>query len=253
MKDLLICFASKGREDYNKLMYNLMDSVKRIGWDGDCRFYSLDGTKPEHNGMPIINLNGVMPQPKLFKCCLPTEIPYQFKFGLIQKAIEDGYKRIFWMDSTMQLVKNISELLDKSSGGVMAFHNLGHDLYNYCSDKCFNLVRENCLSKINGGESPAELMHSIPQTWGGALGFDFNKPCAQHVFDDIVSHAFKGAFDNEGSTRAGFIAHRHDQATMSLLFWVYKIKLWSYGTIVTSEHDHEPFLYGKDFYIRYGR
>ena len=234
MKDsIIISFASKGREDYNKGLLRLMDSVKEH-WDGDYAFYSFDGNTNLHNGMDIHCCNGIMPQPKAFECKTHQEVPYQFKFGLIQIAREQGYKKVFWLDSSLVLHKNPLPLLEQ---GIMAFHNLGHPLWKYISDQAVDNL--SCWN----------YLYEIQQTWGGAIGFDFGTERICHIFDRIVRQSLVGSFNEGGSQREGVIAHRHDQAVMSVLFHQHSINLHPYGKIVTHPHYMPPYEYGEDFYI----
>jgi hypothetical protein len=152
---------------------------------------------------------------------------------MIQLAREKGYTEIYWLDSSMELVKDITGLANP----VMAFENIGHPLYKYISDQA--VANLNCENYLN----------EIKQTWGGAIGFDFTNKDATYLFDEIITQAMKGSFNNGNSTRNGFVAHRHDQAVMSVLFHDYGIELLPYGKIVTSPHHLFPFDYGTDFYL----
>lgn len=217
---VIVSFASKGREDYKKGQERLLQSIQ-ANWTGDYWLHTLER-------------DGELPSSVAFKHKPHDQCPYLFKFTMIQLMIEQGYKQIIWLDSSLYLEKNPMELLE---GGVMAFHNLGHPLYKYISDQA--AANLNCSSRLN----------DIPQTWGGAIGFDFNNEDVCELFDEIIEQAHRGSFDEGKSTRPEFIAHRHDQAVMSVIFHDYGIKLQPYGKIVTHPHYLFPFEYGNDFYI----
>lgn len=159
-------------------------------------------------------------------------VPYKFKYDLINKAKKEGYKKIFWLDSTMRLLKNPFELFEQSP--VVAFHNVGHPLKNYISDYAASLL--GYKDKLDG----------VSQTWGGALGFDFTQDIAHILFGQIYRASYNGAFDEGGSSREGFIAHRHDQACMSVLLHQYGINLFDYGVIAA------PNDVTDKTYIQYG-
>jgi glycosyltransferase involved in cell wall biosynthesis len=193
-RTVLISLAVDGRERYTEKLIGLENSLHN--WPYDTRIYKA---YPDY--------------------CTPNSvIPYKFKFDLIQQARRDGYNRIVWLDSSIRLLRNPVELFGED--GVFAFDNLGHPLKNYISDKaCRNL-------QITEGQ-----LKTIPQTWGGAIGFDFTKDKACEIFAEIQRQATMGSFETAGSVRPGFISHRHDQAVMSVIFWKAKYQLLPYGTI----------------------
>lgn len=241
-KTCIVSLASVGREDYNKGLMRLIKSCKE-NWKHDTIFWSFNGWQPpvdEYEGYPIRNCRGVQyPQPKTFECSPHSEIPYQFKLACIQIAKEEGYERIIWLDSSMEVVKDIDELFDKTP--VIAFDNLGHPLYKWISDKAASNLDANSL--IN-------QLHLIPQCWGGAIGFDFTNTISIKLFEELLYQSEIGSFNEGMSSREGFVAHRHDQAVMSVLLYKLGIKLLPYGTIVTGQHAQEPYEYGKDYYIK---
>lgn len=208
-KTVLISLAVNGREDYHVKAEGLYKSLSK--WPYDTRLYK---SYPEW--------------------CTPNDvIPYKFKFDLIQKAREDGYNRILWLDSSMRLSINPVELFGET--GIIAFDNLGHPLNKYISDRA--------MVNMNVNE---QQVKNIPQTWGGAIGFDFTKDIAGEIFNDIVEQAINGSFETNGSRRRDFVSHRHDQAVMSVIFWKHKYKLIPYGVIAAKPDQTEKT------YIVYG-
>lgn len=196
MKDLIITLAVDGRESYTQRLINLITSL--VNWNGDIRVYK-----------------------EFPKWCRPhTQIPYAFKYDLIKKAIDDGYQRIFWVDSIMRLVpgKNISELLDEAPLGIVAFHNLGHDLEKYINDTAIKNLR---IGNLTG----------VKQTWGGALFFDFTKEFPHYILGEVMRQIEIGSFNDDNTQRENFIAHRHDQAVLSWLFHTNNMPLLDYGVI----------------------
>lgn len=241
MNPLIISYASKGREDYLKMSETLYDSIKQH-WKYDYLLYTQGGNRNCYNGIKLTEINK-LPQPSWFDCRPHNEVPYQFKFGLIAYARELGYDKIIWVDSSISLAKCPMELLNKSNNGVMAFHNLGHELQYYISD--------NCIEKLS---SNLNEVKQAKQTWGGCIGFDFNNEVAEQIFNTIVYMSVNGAFSEGVSSRSGFVAHRHDQAVMSVLFHRFGVKLYDYGNIVCfNPHGKEPFEYGKNYTFVYGK
>lgn len=190
----LISLAINGREDYTAKLNGLLNSLGN--WPHDTRIYKSYPANVTPHGV----------------------IPYKFKFDLIQQARNDGYTRIVWLDSSIRVVQDPTALFGEH--GIFAFDNLGHPLWRYLSDR----ARHN-LSLTEG------QLKQIPQTWGGAIGFDFTKDKACEIFAEIVRQATMGSFETSGSSRPGFVSHRHDQAVMSAIFWKNKYTLLPYGTI----------------------
>lgn len=211
MKDLIITLAVDGREKYTEKLKGLIKTL--IHWDGDIRVYK-----------------------EFPSWCTPhNQIPYAFKYDLIKKAIADGYKRIFWLDSSIRLVpgKNISQLLDEAPMGIVAFHNLGHDLEPYINDTAINNLR---IEKLAG----------VKQTWGGCVFYDFNKEFPNYVLGEVFRQIERGSFNDDATARHGFIGHRHDQAVLSWLFHTNEMPLLDYGVIAAKKDITE------ETFVQYG-
>lgn len=204
MRDLIISLAVDGREPYSQRVVGLERSLTG-NWKGDVRVYK---SYPSW-------------------CTRHSVIPYKFKFDLIQKAVDDGYKRIFWLDSTMRILhgKNISDLLDNSVDGVVAFHNLGHPLKAYINDTAMD----------NLGITEDQL-EGVKQIWGGCIFWDFNKETARSIFAETVEQISLGSFNDDKTNRRTFIAHRHDQAVLSWLLHKNNVELLDYGVIAAKNH-----------------
>jgi len=235
MKDVIVNYASRGREDYFSGQLKLIRSIVNSGWGGDTLLYAEGGYCDEYMGHKIIL---GFPSQNKFVGHHQSEIPYQFKYVAIQAAREMGYERIFWLDASMRVVRNLSELFNESSGGIVSFHNLGHETWQYISD----------VATENLGISENELKR-VPQTWGGAIGFDFTNPNVEKMFDEIIQQSVIGSFADAVSSRIGFVAHRHDQAVNSVLFYKNAITLLPYGKLVGVQHAKEPYEFGKDYYL----
>lgn len=217
MKDLIISLAADGRERYSQKVLKLEESIKD-NWKGDVRIY------------------------KSFPswCTLHSMVPYKFKYDLIERAKDEGYKRIYWLDSTMRLIKgkNIVHLLDQSKHGIVAFDNLGHPLKNYINDTAIKNLN---ISELDG----------VKQTWGGCVFWDFSKEMARLLFNSVMMQAMIGSFNEDDTAtitldRDEFIAHRHDQAVLSWLFHSAGIPLLDYGIIAAKKDVTDKT------YIQYG-
>lgn len=216
---IIVSYSSRGREDYNAQQLRLHESILEH-WDGDYWLHSKER-------------DGTLTDPLLFKHREHNDVPYFFKFTMIQTAREQGYTEIYWLDSSLVLHKDITGL----ASPIMAFHNLGHKLSKYISDEA--VVNLNCNTYLS----------DIKQIWGGAIAFNFEHPITLVIFNKILEQAQMGSFNEGTSTRKEFVAHRHDQSVMSVLFHDHKIHLLPYGNIVTSPHHLPPYEYGEDYYL----
>lgn len=235
--DVICSFASGGRENYNKMLLRLIDSCVEH-WHGDMLIYSPDHWLDEYEGFRI---RKGWPQPKGIKSLTHSEMPYQFKTALIQEALEMGYERIIWLDSSMQLKKDLTPLFDPDSG-ITVFENLGHPTWKYLSDDAdakLNMFRD--ITNLNYN------IMDIPQIWGGAFTLDFGVPNTRLMFDWIKTYSLNGSFKDAGSRLPGFITHRHDQSVMSVLLYK-NCKMLPYGQILCPPHDRTG-EYGNDPYL----
>ena len=229
-KYCLVSFSSKGREDYNKKLLNLLDSAIEH-WDGDYLIYSPDHELDLYKGITIHK--GYPPLSRTHE-----ENPYEFKFRAIMEAVRLGYEKIVWLDTSMTLAADITGLF-LPQHGITVFHNLGHPLPYYISDNAIDIL----------GITSDDL-EAIPQIWGGALFFDFSVANTNQMFFEIICAIDKGALKDGGSKRVGFIAHRHDQAVMSVILYT-RCTMLDYGYIVSKEHARTK-EYGDNYYIIYG-
>lgn len=232
MKTCLVSFSSRGRENYNEKLLRLIDSAKEH-WHGDVLMYSPDHDTRNYKGVEI-QYSQVM-KPNFTRLYAHDVIPYQFKVATICKALELGYTKVVWLDSSMIIKKDLMPLFDEKTG-ITVFHNLGHPLKNYIADHATKLLKVS-----------EKKLETIQQIWGGALFFDFSKTNALKVFKKIIEFSTNSSFNEGTSTRPGFIAHRHDQAVISVLVNG-KCKMLPYGNIVCPPHDTNG-EYGNDFYL----
>lgn len=232
-KDCIVSFASKGREPYQVMLLRLIDSALEH-WKGDMLIYSPDFDTHQYRGVTI---HKGYPKPVGVKSFTHQEMPYQFKTAMIQLALEQGYERIIWLDSSMIIKKDLTPLFSQEkNSGMTFFENLGHPTWKYLSDNATKLL----------GISEEYLME-IPQVWGGAFALDFNNAFAISFFDNLKEFSVNGSFKNAGSTRPGFVAHRHDQSVMSVLADVTG-NILPYGNILCPPHDTDG-TYGTDPYL----
>lgn len=200
MKDLIISLAVDGREKYSERVKGLEASL--VHWNGDVRIYK-----------------------EFPEWCTPhSAIPYAFKYDLMQRALDDGYTRLFWMDSSMRILKNPTPLLDNSNG-IVAFDNLGHPVEHWIND----------TTLANFGITPEDVK-GVKQIWGGLTFWDFNTDLAKEVFAELNEQIKLGSFNEDNTSRPGFKASRHDQACLSWILHKRGIELLPYGVVAAKQH-----------------
>lgn len=239
MKKCLISFSSHGRENYNEAMLNMIISC-RDKWDGDYLLYSFDGYCDRYFGVEINLCKSIkFPQPKEFVASAHSEVPYQFKPALFQIAIEKGYDQVVWVDSTIRMLKPIDELLAHAKQyGVCVFDNLGHPLKNWISD-----AAQHKQGVTN------EALETMRQIMACVIIFDFTNPKGKAIFERWKAASLDGvSFQNNGSNRDGFKAHRHDQAILSVICEQEGIPMLPYGYLVYPPH-HQTKEYGDNNYF----
>jgi hypothetical protein len=210
MNDLIISLAFPGRENYPEIQKGLIKSIEEH-WDGDA-WINPDIPYTPH-----------------------AEVPYKFKYDLIEAALQKGYRRIWWFDSTIRLKQNPFPLFFQTRSGIVAFNNEGHPLWKYISDQA--------ALNMNLSES---WIKEIPQCWGGATGWDFNDERCEWIFRKLEEQIRLGSFADGDSKRDGFVAARHDQSVLSGLLYLYCIDLLPYGLIAAPKDitENTYLIYG---------
>lgn len=201
-KPIIISCCVDGRDKYSEIVKPLEASIDKF-WDGDVMIYK---EFPEW-------------------CTSHSKVPYKFKFDMIQHALEEGYTQILWMDSTMRLLMHPLFLLKESKSGLVVFDNLGHPVKNYINDNALNIM----LLK-------SEDIEGWKQIWGGLVFWDLKKQIAKDIFDDMRILIEAGAMMEDNTTRHGFVAHRHEQAVLSILVHNYNVELLPYGIVAARKH-----------------
>lgn len=230
MNKVFVNYASTGREYYtigqDRLIHQLHSP--EVNWDGDYLFAS-----PDYRYTEEVRIDDYPVRPH-------KQVPYGFKIDLIDIALQKGYKQIIWGDSTIMPQKNLDGLFEKAKdSGIVAFHNLGHDLHRYISDFA--------AAKLKILDLPEFEM--IPQIMACSIVFDFNLPITQRIFKEWKEASQTvGMFQDGGSARHEFRAHRHDQAILSALLYLHSVELYPYGLLVYEPHDKTK-EYGDDIYL----
>lgn len=238
----LISFANKAREDYRKSQLRQIKSFVDTGWDGDYLLRCEDGYCDNYAGVDI--KLGWLPITKWYgKSPSHYEVPYGFKCYQIQEAIEAGYRKILWCDSTIVKVGNLDPLFEHAAKhGVCAFENLGYPLKYWIHDAA--------SSKLGITD---EQLESMKQIMACVMVFDFDNPIGEEVFYKWFDAGRDGVSFNMRdykSDREGWKGHQGDQPIISALLNLYNIPILPYGQLCYEPHDEtkeygEPLLVNK--------
>jgi hypothetical protein len=142
------------------------------------------------------------------------ENPYNFKVHAFRKAVERGYKKILWLDSSVFAVGNVQKIFDDIESTGFAFQDAGHYIGNYSTDKqleYFGLTRDAAMEMKCIGNA-------------GLLGLDFDKMMPSNFFSKwataMEKGLFKGSWTNEGNTESlddRCKGSRHDLSCSSII------------------------------------
>jgi len=176
-----------------------------------------------------------------------AENPYAFKVYAIKKAIEDGYRYIFWVDSSIFPVKSIKPVWD-------IIQNQGY-LFIQNSFRVGEWVSDSVLDMFKLSRDSAFAMESI---YGGIFGLDMQNEKANIFFSELwqamESGAFKGEWDNNSgsvSSDTRVKGHRHDQAVMSIL--AYKHGMTNFTNNILKSYTQWPGLVDDNIILIYKR
>ena len=133
--------------------------------------------------------------------------PYAFKVYAFKKAIELGYKKILWLDSSVFAIRNISPVFDiiDEEGYIMQY--AGHLVGNWANDKSleyFGISRDDAMRLKMYGNA-------------GFLGLNMDFEVSRKFFEMWEKSMFDGMFignwRNENNTESQderCNGHRHD-------------------------------------------
>ena len=194
MKSCVINFACGSW--YVKGQERLKENFLKFGYKGDFFLYSNEAQ---------------------LGCPSHKDMPYAFKAYAFQKAIEAGYTRIIWCDSSMYLyneqsLDKIHRQLDKD--GYMLVLN-GWTTGTWCSDAA--------LPKLG---ITREEAFKIPHIMANSMGFDLSNENSREFLSQYFIHAkdgsYRGAWKNihhNVSKDDRVLGHRHDQTVGSVIAW----------------------------------
>lgn len=173
---------------YERGTQRLVDSLKKVGWDGD-----------------ILTWND-WPSDKFGRGNVYTIKPAAF-----QEAIDKGYENILWLDSSVWAIRNPEPLFDIIREDGHYFWKSGFWCSQVCHDKCleyFGVDRDtaatylDCYACMMGLNAKDETSKKFLDRW----------------FQAAKDGVFEGSWHHDGqSGDPRFLFYRHDQSCASVI------------------------------------
>jgi hypothetical protein len=163
---------------------------------------------------------------KMPKNCPPHDYsPWAFKAFCFKEAIEQGFTKILWVDSSVYFIRNPQRIFEKiNKDGYFILSNYVSSVGDWSSDFA--------LEKL--GIDRKET-YKITEIRAHIIGLDINSDIAKNFFNLWLEEAkdgrsFRGlpteykladTFINNGiiSTEKSVKGHRHDQTVASIIAW----------------------------------
>ena len=146
---------------------------------------------------------------------------YNIKADALTVAINQGYERILWLDSSVWAIKPIEPLFDYIDENGWYFYSNGFNMAQMADDKA--------LEHFGYTRDEAE---KIPDLSSSMFGLHMGNPRAQEFAEEWIKTAKLGMWSTSrehggGSKDPRFMFDRQDQSCASLL--VHKLKLHMVG------------------------
>jgi hypothetical protein len=210
MKTCIVTYAKDGRERYSQGVPRMVDSAVTYGYAGDFILCvpgdpdTIRGLKNERD----------LPVPG------HVQTPYGFKPWLVAEALNRGYSRVLWVDSTIVFTASTDRLFGlMDEVPVLLFDNPGCPIPHWTNDATMEAF----------GWDPKDLRFEVMAC---VLGFNFENEQAMVLFRQWNMAAINGLYSpGKGSTRPDYRDHRHDQSVISILGHQMGFPFIPYGTL----------------------
>jgi len=234
MVKVIVSLSSSGRENYNEAQLGLIRSIDRKAPDYDTHLRSVDGYVDEYLERKI-NLGDWPNTERWGKSWNHQNMPYQFKPFMVAEALEMGYRKIIWCDSTIRVHLNPDPLWALAAEhGIVAWNNEGHPLEKYIPDHQLEFL------KIDSAKGMYQIMACC-------IMFDFDHPATMPIFEKWIEGAKENCFFHNESKNPHYISSRHDQALLSGLMNLAGIPVQPYGGLA-----YRHYLPVEPYFINWG-
>lgn len=146
-------------------------------------------------------------------CPRHDQAPYAFKYSLVRDAMNQGYKNVLWVDSSVWAHRPIAPIFDAIQRNGCFFMQDGWNVGQWCSDAALPLL------KID-----REAAFGIPLLWSCSFGLNLDWEKSRdfliQMMDLASAGAFAGSWTNkrsEVSEDVRVMGHRHDQTCASVV------------------------------------
>lgn len=140
--------------------------------------------------------------------------PYAFKVYAFKKALEAGFKKILYLDSSCFAIKNVQPCFDEIEKDGFLMQDAGHLCGNWCNDYCLSYH----------GVSRDEAMEMKMIGNAGMLGLNFDMELPNLFFkkweQSMIDGCFLGKWNNNEKTESQderCLGARHDMSNSSLI------------------------------------
>jgi len=206
MKDLAfttVGITSKNYGDgYLRQQDTLIDSIRRIYWNaGQAEIFAWRDEYPPGSRDWLTS-------------------SYGFKPWAVQHALNQGYKKIVYMDTAMILKKKLDLDHLVPEHGVIAVKD-DSNLMNVTSDKAIKYFGVN-----------REWLNGKNLAGGSFYYFNFAYAKCQHIFGQWIEAEEKNIFGSQDLESAGQQqGHRHDEATLAIILYLNGSKPCTYEQV----------------------
>jgi hypothetical protein len=152
---------------------------------------------------------------------------YNLKASVFNYAIDQGYKKIIWMDCSAWAIKDPQPILDIINTDGYYFQRSGYNCAQTCNDnslRYFGITRDRA--------------EKFDDTSTAVFGVHMDNPLGSEFIERWIESCRAGVFngsrlhDNQ-SQDPRFLFHRQDQSAASLLIGLMHLKQYNLGELVT--------------------
>ena len=192
---MIVSVGVNGRENYGDHAKNLQNNCNSLGIKNQIWINQYPPNSPSHQ-----------------------QAPYAFKYFALKHALDEGYKKIIWLDSICSIKGDTKELISILDNNGYFFPPDGWWVGQWCKDSALEPLG------INREES-----FNIPVLAAKHLGFNFEDKRNIKILEDFKYYidlnngeTLRGSWTNnnkEVSSDPRVLGHRHDQTVLSVLAW----------------------------------
>jgi hypothetical protein len=205
---MIIVNYSSSNNWYTRGQERIKIEMPKYGYDGEFKFFkdTLPKGSPSH-----------------------IKSPYGFKVYAIQEGLDSGHNLVWWMDSSIYPVKDISRAVNLCLEQGYLFEDSGHNIGNWTNDRTLDYF----------GISRDEAM-GIPMYSAGFTALNFNFNICNQFFNDWKKSCelgyFKGDWSNNKNSESldpRCLGHRHDMSCASIIAYKLGMKLAKGGDFLS--------------------